>query len=482
MRVAIVRLHFYSIAGHTKFLCQSINKFTYTQPGNVYSHPSNVQVGGDSGITLRGQQPSRTRIQINALQYSTSSSGSSSFSVVVPGPPNTANFGPSLSLRYDSSQHFLGFAGGAGLSLAGLPVITRNGQTTAQDGVEIAVGLNDGDRLSFGGQRLVNVSGAYMANGTTYGSEVLSMLFITGYSDPAVPNGPANFLVKLPSGVSLCLGCTEDSRFHPAGRSDVVHAWGMSSQWDAWGNYLNATYTPIPGSGVNVLAYVNYTGNANAQVLPHSSIVVNYEPRPDVAPTFIAGYEAQSMPVRITNITSFAGEAQAYALLLDYTQACATGVSLIKSIQMVGSDSSWCYNPVQFEWDEACGGSLATLPLPPFPIYPQDPVSWQQLESARIKQTDWNGDGLLGESRAWRFSVVRCCGSPHSSVSVPLIELYSVPVTLFRAFANLRPQHSHADFFVVNSSGTNDSATIYVNAGNGAFTSVVGPPIWRPRE
>lgn len=63
-------------------------------------------------------------------------------------------------------------------------------------------------------QRLVAVTGAYGADGTLYTTETSSNARITGQAPGA--NGTESFVAQLPSGTTLCLGCTPDARFAPA--------------------------------------------------------------------------------------------------------------------------------------------------------------------------------------------------------------------------------------------------------------------------
>jgi hypothetical protein len=332
------------------------------------------------------------------VSFSVSDGGSASWSAVIPGPPSSGGFGPVLSLQWCSAQAFLGLVGGAGLALNGLPTISRSPQTTVQDGQQRGVSLDAGDRFTFGGGRLVNVSGVYGMNGTEYATEVQSFTRIWSWSDASSGvTGPAYFTAVNAAGISMFFGDTPDSRFTPAGRTDVAHAWALSRQSDRFSNFFTATYIPLPAFGTSLLGYVNYTGNSAAGTSPPNSIVMTYEPRPDVAPTFLAGYEAQTVPWRLVSATTYAGTQQAYSLLLDYAQSCSTSMSLATSVQLCGNDTAaWCYPPTTFAWTEACGGAPAPpLTMPPFAVNGTGVVA-QQMDLSRVKQVDWNGDRLMG--------------------------------------------------------------------------------------
>jgi hypothetical protein len=106
-------------------------------------------------------------------------------------------------------------------------------------------------------------AGQYGANGTLYATETQSNSLIWSFSDPStgITDGPAYWVVRLPAGITMWLGSTPDSRFMPAGRTDIAHSWSLSRQSDVNGNYFTATYVALPAYGTSVLSYVNYTGN-----------------------------------------------------------------------------------------------------------------------------------------------------------------------------------------------------------------------------
>ena len=84
--------------------------------------------------------------------------GAAVYTIPIEVPPGVAGMQPDLAITYNSN----GGNGllGVGFSLSGLSVITRCGQTIAQDGREGGVYYDARDRFCLDGQRLIAVSGS----------------------------------------------------------------------------------------------------------------------------------------------------------------------------------------------------------------------------------------------------------------------------------------------------------------------------------
>ncbi len=162
---------------------------------------------------------------------------------------------------------------------------------------------------------------------------------------------------------------------------------------------------------------------------PYNSIVINYEARPDIVSSFLNGYEVQTLPTRIASVSTFSQGSLVNTLSVNYQQSCSSGVSLVSSVQLCGTDSATCFPPTTFYWDDSCTATGRTLALPAFSLNPNDPPNKQQMDMARVKSVDWNADGML-------------------------------------------------DFVYVNGFQTNQTMTVYINRGGGLYSQIPGPSVF----
>nr|VFK18896.1 MAG: virulence plasmid B protein [Candidatus Kentron sp. LPFa]VFK33459.1 MAG: virulence plasmid B protein [Candidatus Kentron sp. LPFa] len=125
---------------------------------------------------------------------------------------------------------------GVGFSLSGLSVITRCGQTIAQDGRKGGVYYDARDRFCLDGQRLIAISGADGGDGTEYRSE------LDGYSkiisNGQQGSGPQWWRVQTKSGQVMDFGNTADSRIKAQGKS-LARLWAVSRIEDTVGNGID---------------------------------------------------------------------------------------------------------------------------------------------------------------------------------------------------------------------------------------------------
>ena len=139
--------------------------------------------------------------------------GAAVYTIPIEVPPGVAGMQPDLAITYNSN------AGngllGVGFSLSGLSVITRCGQTIAQDGRKGGVYYDARDRFCLDGQRLIAISGADGGNGTEYRTEIDGYSKIVSHGQQG--SGPAWWRVRTKSGQVMEFGNTADSRIkaHP---------------------------------------------------------------------------------------------------------------------------------------------------------------------------------------------------------------------------------------------------------------------------
>lgn len=155
--------------------------------------------------------------------FSVGTQGDASYTIPITVPAGTGGLKPSLALSYN---HLAG-NGLAGMrwTLSGVSSITRCSQTFAQDGVSTGAL----DRYCLGGQRLVNVSGTYGADGSKYRTEIESFQRIkqqgTGTS--------TSFYVDHGNGLRSYFGETSNSRAPASGTARTWHITRTIDQFDA---------------------------------------------------------------------------------------------------------------------------------------------------------------------------------------------------------------------------------------------------------
>jgi hypothetical protein len=348
-------------------------------------------------------------------------SGAATDDIPIVVPPGTAGVAPSLSLSYNS-QNSNGILG-VGWSLSGLVAVGRCPQTLAQDGVVGGINLDVNDRFCMDGQRLIAISGTYGADGTEYRTELESFSRIISHG--TVGTGPAWFEVHTKSGHVMQFGNTPDSQTILSGSSTVSN-WAVNQVADTKGNYFTVTYTNDPTNGQIYPAQINYTANAAAGLASYNSVQFAYTTRPDIVPTYQAGFLAQTT-VLLTDVKSYAGSVLVNDYRLAYGTSSANGRSELTSVTMSSGDGSIVMPPTTFTWQgqSSIPGTATSASLPtgtliggnfsgsgrtdflvfPTGLYTADengnytstgfsPPSFWNASNYTVIAGDWNGDGL----------------------------------------------------------------------------------------
>ncbi|HPS83629.1 MAG TPA: SpvB/TcaC N-terminal domain-containing protein, partial [Bacteroidales bacterium] len=217
-------------------------------------------------------------------QASVSPNGSAIYDIPILVPPGTNGVQPSLSVSYNS-QSINGLLG-KGWNLNATSSISRVGQVSYIDDKISAVNCSFDDRYALDGQRLVLSSGSEGQTNCAYRTEIES------FSDIIVTdiqgNGPKSFIVKTKDGQILEYGGTEDSRLLGDGSTDnTVLVWYLNKMTDQNGNYIIYKYRNA--NGECVLDQIQYTGNANENLLPYNVIKFNYSEREDAGYAYFGG-------------------------------------------------------------------------------------------------------------------------------------------------------------------------------------------------
>ncbi|TXT40776.1 MAG: YD repeat-containing protein, partial [Comamonadaceae bacterium] len=235
---------------------------------------------------------------------------------------------PRLELVY-SSQVGNGSLG-MGWGLSGLSTISRCAKERASDGVSESVTYTMSDRYCLNGQHLMLVSGTQGAAGSQYRTEHERFSLITAYGSAG--NGPAYFVEKTKSGLTIEYGNSADSRIEAQGKT-TPRIWTQNKVSDNKGNYLTVSYTEDSANGDYYASRIDYTGNASASpsLTPGSSVQISYETRPDTE----TGYQAGSIikaTKRVSNIKTFDGTSVVKDYRLTYEQSTHTQRSRLKTL------------------------------------------------------------------------------------------------------------------------------------------------------
>jgi hypothetical protein len=249
---------------------------------------------------------------------------------------------PKLALVYNS-QAGNGLLG-VGWNLEGLSAITRCARTVAQDGVRGSVNYDSNDRFCLDGQRLVMVSGSsYGADGAQYRTERESFSKIISFGQAG--SGPAWFQVWTKGGQILEYGRTGDSRMEARPGQPTVRAWAVNKVSDARGNDLAVTYAKDGANGSHSASRIDYAFSAGSS----ASVRFTYQSRPDVPHANVAG-SSVNIPVRLSGIRTYAGEAPVSDYRLAYQMTAATSRSRLASLTECNGDGSSCLAPLTLAW------------------------------------------------------------------------------------------------------------------------------------
>jgi hypothetical protein len=272
--------------------------------------------------------------------FAVSPSGAATYRIPIQVPPGVAGMQPNLEVIYNS-QSGNGLLG-QGWGLSGLSTVTRCPRTQAQDGIRAGVNLDANDRFCLDGQRLILVSGTYGVAGSEYRTEIESFSKVTAVGSAGT--GPASFVVKTKSGLTMELGNTTDSRIEAikaasgtsAWTSGTVRVWAQNKLTDVKGNYLTVAYTEDSATGAYVPSRIDYSGNASASPVLAPGYAVVFVPSGTNRLDAITGYQAGATYTnskRLAKIQTYAGASLVKEYRLDYAaQASAMDRSKLTTV------------------------------------------------------------------------------------------------------------------------------------------------------
>lgn len=208
--------------------------------------------------------------------------GAAVYTIPIEIMPGTQGVQPEIKVYYNSQMKngLLGY----GWNLNCVSAITRSKKTYYHDN-DLPTShylLKKEGVFMLDGERLIQISGDYLSESSSYRTEIESFLTIE-YKDSV-----SGFSVKNKDGWILEYGSTEDSRIMIHDNSDH-YSWLLKKVMDPNGNYMIYTYDKNEEFAEFRLKQIEYTGNTNAGVEPYNKIEFIYDSRKDKRERFVYG-------------------------------------------------------------------------------------------------------------------------------------------------------------------------------------------------
>ena len=166
--------------------------------------------------------------------------GAATWSLTFEAPPGVGGLTPQVGLAYSSQS--AGGNAGWGISISGISCITRGMKTLYHDEAVRGIKNDAHDALFLDGRRLLLSSGTEGTTGAVYYPEGDPYTSVRVTSSNSY--GPLSFEVTASDGMTHRYGTTANARltFTDGGGVQRVHAWYVSRQEDAHGNYVTYSY------------------------------------------------------------------------------------------------------------------------------------------------------------------------------------------------------------------------------------------------
>lgn len=276
-----------SSSGETAYLADSEGKPTTSFEVTAASTLPSVLLNTDDGISYH--------VGTVGGEFRVDESGAANYTIPIQLPQGTAGVTPQVSLGYSSGSG-IGIIG-KGWSLNAFSTISRCRQTLSQDGAVKPITWTVEDRFCLNGQRLILISGAYGAAGSTYKTEMDSFASITAIG--TVSDGSGYFKSVAKDGSTTFYGRTNNSKFYnsAAGVSTTL-TWAQSRFQDNVGNGVDYIYEgdSTTGQRLKNIYYAYSTVDKSPVSIPQSGtsqavVSFNYENRLDSSSAYVAGYE-----------------------------------------------------------------------------------------------------------------------------------------------------------------------------------------------
>ena len=263
---------------------------------------------------------------------SVSSSGAAIYTIPIASPKGYGDFGPSISLVYNSQTG--NNIAGYGVAVSGISVITRGVKDIFHDGTSQGIKYQPDDAYYLDGKRLLLVSGNAGADGAVYAPEGEGLTHITMHNT----SGDIWFEANTTDGMRYEYGKTSISR----------QAFSQNGITTATAWYVCKAENPV---GLT-LSYFYY--HDNYYLYPSSilygsgnSVDFEYENRYDIQ-SFILGTTKGSMSKRLKKIiTKYKYNVYRQYQLGYYTDK----VTRLSSVSELDADGN-SFHPVLFNWND----------------------------------------------------------------------------------------------------------------------------------
>lgn len=218
----------------------------------------------DDGLALSSQSPSGNNI-FDTKGELTVEGGVANYTLPIALPPSIKNFGPSMALTYKSG--YLHGVAGLGWSISGVSSIQRVSSRVDLDGVRSGVRFDDGDKLTWNGQRLILKTGKYWEEGSTYETEIHSNTKIELHKD----NETFSFVVTMADGMRYWYGKNYWEGIDAIDQTTYF----LVRQEDIFGNYV--LYNYLKNQNSLYIHNIQFSANEGDSKPPLNEIVFHYE-------------------------------------------------------------------------------------------------------------------------------------------------------------------------------------------------------------
>ncbi|MCH9687404.1 MAG: hypothetical protein K0V04_38575 [Deltaproteobacteria bacterium] len=333
--------------------------------------------------------------------------GQATYSIPLDVAPGVGAMTPKVALHYASHTHNSQL--GVGFSLAATaPPIRRCHRTMAQDGVAEPFRFQPDDRLCWGDQRLILVSGIYGLDGAEYRTrkDPFEKIVQVG-GDSLHPYGRFDIYTK--DGRVLTLG--GDALTHEVDAQEHAWIWAHSKTEDRFGNTIDYHHDLQSWGGAPYalqLSEIAYGGTGADASRRH--VRFHYDIRPDVSWGYLAG-ALRGQTHRLQSVTAEGPNGAVLAsYTLGYEQDPASGFSRITSVQKCDA-ASVCLPETTFEWS-GIDDEIVDLDFVPYNIFlapdselVDDPIPFAASPLRLVSDFDGDGDHDLvyfADGVGWR--------------------------------------------------------------------------------
>lgn len=382
--------------------------------------------------------------------------GAATFSIPIEVPPGVASMTPQLSIAYSSMQGDGPL--GLGCFIQGLSGITRTSKDIWHDDKVAGVAYDESDALRLDRKRLMKKSGA------TAGGDKVFTIEDSPFTT-VIQHGTGTeswFEVKMPDGMTMKYGATENSRqtvATPSGKTFIT-SWQISSSEDTNGNFIEYRYLH---DGLCLYPYIiSYGGNRHTTSGAKNEIVFGYGDRSD-ASSLVIGGAAGRMSKILSSIVTKTGGAVYRKTRLRYSQDQGSGRSLLKGVR-IGVTDQKRQKEIVVAWNET-----QTFHPSAKEIYADTSLPLTEKKGQKLLTADFNGDGVtdiveFAEAEinlgGGTKKLTNLCIPYHSSVKADGTVAHSMsqPIELGKDFSssNWKQKSGYPMLADMNGDGTSD--------------------------